>query len=210
MPKHVHVLASSLLLLVTALVLPAAAEDESRPSRPPAKGCAWEKATDAAVGLAAWVQRCDLGSRKIDFVFENDSLALRDSEGGGKPVPVVEIFDLKPDERIQPGIKRIFLDHSKPHLATRCVLVPYGGEKPPAGIERYSLVPNRGYKKEMSKRAGRGEPPAAPCGEFGDAPDTVRYFEAQPRTGARKVLFVRVGKDEPFFDEKTLRLLPPR
>jgi len=78
------------------------------------------------------------------------------------------------------------------------------------GIERFSFVPNRGYKKELQKRANRDEVPDPPCGEWGDAPDGIQYFEAQPRSGARKVLFVRVGQDEPLFDEKTLRLLPPR
>jgi len=204
-----RVLAGSLLLLATALAFPASAEDETRPSRPPSKGCAWEKAASEALGLEAWAQRCDFGARKVDFVFEKNSLALRDSDGG-KTDPVVDIFDLQPDERVQPGIKRIFLDHSKPYLATRCILVPYRGEKPPVGVERYSMVPNRGYRKELSKRAGGDEAPGLPCGEYGDGPDGLRYFEAQPRTGVRRVLFVRVGKDEPVFDEKTLRLLAPR
>ena len=43
------------------------------------------------------------------------------------------------------------------------------------------------------------------CGDFGDSPDGIQYFEVQP--GARKVLFVRVGQDIPLFDEQTLRLL---
>jgi len=29
-----------------------------------------------------------------------------------------------------------------------------------------------------------------------------------PSSGARKVLFVRVGQDEPLFDEKNLRVIP--
>jgi hypothetical protein len=200
------------LLLVPPLLATSAvfAQDESRPSRQPVKGCAWEKASSEALGLEAWVQRCDFGFRKIEFVFEKNSLAVRNSDGGGKPDPVVDVFDLQPDETFQAGIKRIFLEHSKPFLATRCVLVSYRGEKPPVGIERYSLVPNRGYKKEMSKRASRDEVPSPPCGDFGDAPDGIRYFEAQPRSGARKVLFVRVGQGEPLFDENSLRLLPPR
>lgn len=210
MSLRVRFLAAPALLLAGLLALPAAAVDESRPSRPPVKGCAWEKMTSEALGLEAWVQRCDFGFRKIDFVFEKNSLAIRYSDGGGKTDPLVDVFDLQGDERIQPGIKRIFAERAKPHLVTRCILVAYRGEKPPAGVERYSVVPNRGYKKELSRRATRDEVPAPPCGDFGDAPDGVRYWEAQPRTGARKVLFVRVGQDEPLFDEKTLRLLPPR
>jgi len=202
-------LAAFLLFILLRGASPALAQDESHPSRPPVKGCVWEKATSESLGLQAWVQRCSFGARSIDFVFEKNSLAIRYSDGGGKTDPVVDVFDLQPDERIQPGIKRIFLDHSKPHLATRCILVPYR-ERPPAGIERYSVVPNRGFRKELSKTAVRDEVPPRPCGEFGDAPDGIQYWEAQPRTGSRKVLFVRVGQDEPLFDEKTLRLIPPR
>ena len=47
-----------------------------------------------------------------------------------------------------------------------------------------------------------GDPPS---GDWGDAPDGIQYFEVQP--GARSVLFVRLGQDEPLFDEKTLRLI---
>ncbi len=50
--------------------------------------------------------------------------------------------------------------------------------------------------------------PDPPCGDWGDSPDGIQYFEAQPSSGARKVLFVRVGQDQPLFDERTLRLLP--
>jgi len=37
-------------------------------------------------------------------------------------------------------------------------------------------------------------------------PDSVQYYEAQD--GARRIMIVRAGQDEPMFDEKTLRLTP--
>jgi hypothetical protein len=46
-----------------------------------------------------------------------------------------------------------------------------------------------------------GDPP---CGDYGDSPDGIQYFEVQP--GATKVLFVRVGQDVPLFDERTLKV----
>jgi hypothetical protein len=78
-----------------------------------------------------------------------------------------------------------------------------------------SRPPVEGCKWEQltDKHLGR---PAAPspdevpdpqCGPFGDAPDGIQYFEVHP--GARKALFVRVGQDDPLFDEKTLRLFEP-
>jgi hypothetical protein len=39
-------------------------------------------------------------------------------------------------------------------------------------------------------------------------PDSVQYYEAQEGVG--RIMIVRAGQDEPMFDEKTLRLLPPK
>jgi hypothetical protein len=38
-------------------------------------------------------------------------------------------------------------------------------------------------------------------------PDGIQYFEV-PAGGARKLLFIPIGQDEPLFDEQTLRVLP--
>ena len=59
--------------------------------------------------------------------------------------------------------------------------------------------------QKLNKEAKSDEVGDPPCGDWGDSPDGIQYFETQP--GARSVLFVRVGQDEPLFDEKTLRLL---
>jgi len=57
---------------------------------------------------------------------------------------------------------------------------------------------------------GRAESPARrDAGGRGLAPDGIQYFEVWPASRARKVLFVRVGQDEPLFDEKNLRLIAP-
>src|SRR5216684_7510257 len=69
----------------------------SRPSRPPAPKCEWAQLSDPGVGLAAWVQRCDYGFRKIDFLFNDKSLAIRYSDGGA-PDPLVDVLDLLPGE----------------------------------------------------------------------------------------------------------------
>ena len=65
-------------------------------------------------------------------------------------------------------------------------------------------MPNAAYQKELDAKADPNEVGDPPCGDWGDTPDGIQYFEAQP--AARKVLFVRVGQDEPLFDERTLRL----
>src|SRR5262249_45209519 len=104
---------SRTLLFPLALLIAvqsAVAKEERRPSRPPFKGCAWEKASDAALGLEAWVQRCDYGFRKIDFVFEGHSLAIRYSDGNGKPEPLIDVLDLKPGETPEAGIRRLFAE----------------------------------------------------------------------------------------------------
>lgn len=199
------------LLLVGLILLlaPPAGAQNGSPSRKAGKGCAWEKLADAKLGLAAWVQRCDYGFRRIDFLVVKRSLAQRFSDGGA-PDPLVDVFDLEPGETPAAGIQRLWQARTDPKLAARCVLAPYRGDKPPpAGVQRFTFVPNAAYQKELTRKADPNEVGDPPCGDWGEAPDGIQYFEAQPGSGARKVLFVRVGQDEPLFDEQTLRLLPP-
>lgn len=179
-----------------------------RPSRPPGKGCAWEKLANASIGLAAWVQRCDYGFRKIDFVFQGNALAIRYSDGGA-PDPLIEVLELNPGEPAQAGIRRLLAERTEREVAARCVVAIYRREKSPAGAARYTFVPNAAYRKELKASASPDEVGDPPCGDWGDAPDGIQYFEVHPASKARKVLFVRVGQDEPLFDEKTLRLLAP-
>ena len=201
-----------LLFLAASLlfVAPPALAKKDAPSRAAVKGCAWEKLSDATLALDAWVQRCDFGFRKIDLFVKQNAIMSRYSDGGD-PDPVIEVIDLKGDETPETGIKRIFAEHTQDKtLVARCVLAPYRGNKAPKGVKRFTFVPNAAFQKELDAKASPDEVPDPPCGDWGDAPDGIQYFEAQPATAARKVLFVRVGQDEPLFDEKTLRLLPPR
>ena len=196
-------------LFVATASVSARAPDE-KPSRAALKGCAWERLADAAVGLSAWVQRCDFGFRKIDFVFSGRSLAERFD--AGKPDPLVDVLDLRAGESAEAGLRRLFSERTEPALAARCVLKPYTYYKPlPRGVARYTFVPDPAYQKQVEAESSPDEVGDPPCGDWGDAPDGIQYFEVQPASkGARRVLFVRVGQDEPLFDEQTLKILPTR
>jgi hypothetical protein len=189
-------------LLLLAVLAATSVSAADHPSRSPVKGCKWEKLSDAALGLDAWVQRCDFGFRKIDLYTKGSSLYIHYSDGGA-PDPLIDVLPLLPAETAEGGIKRIFALHTPARLAKRCVLTRYGGEQRPGAV-RYTFVPNAPYQKELDAKADPNEVGDPACGDWGDAPDGIQYFEVQP--GARKVLFVRVGQDEPLFDEKTLRL----
>jgi len=188
------------MLIIAFFLLLTAPKDA--PSRAPEKGCAWEKFSDAQLGLDAWVQRCDYGSRRIDFVRRDQSLAVRYSDGG-QPDPVIDVFDLAKDETPEAGVKRVFLANTDKKLAKRCKLAPFTGEpKPPAGVKRLTFVPDAAYGKELRKKEDPNEVGDPPCGDWGDAPDGIQYFEVHP--GAHRILFVRVGQDTPLFDENSL------
>jgi hypothetical protein len=194
--------------ILSAVLLPASAR-ASGPSRQPVKGCTWSKLSDSTLGLEAWVQRCDLGFRKIDFQVAKSSLLIRWSDGGGTSEPVVAVLDLEKGESPEAGIRRIFDLHTDKKLAAHCVLRRYNEGTVPPGAQRFTFVPDAAYQKVLDAKHEDGVPDP-PCGDWGVAPDGIQYFEAQPASGARKVLFVRVGQDEPLFDDATLRLLPPR
>lgn len=181
---------------------------DSKPSRAAEKGCAWEKFSDAKLGLDAWVQRCAFGGRKTDFVAVGHSLAMRYSDGDGKPDPVIDVNDLRPGEAPEAGLRRLFGERTDKKLAAQCVLAPFHDKflKTPARVKRYTFVPNAVYAKVVKAKEVPGDMPDPACGDWGDMPDGIQYWETEPQGGVAKVLFVRYGQDTPLFDEATLRL----
>jgi hypothetical protein len=178
------------------------------PSRPAEKGCSWEKLSDTTLGLFAWVQRCDFGFRKVDLLARGHSLLIRYSDAGdAPPEPLIDVFPLQPGESAEAGIGRIYASRTPAPVARRCRIEPWAGTAP-SGVKRYQLVPDPAYRKELEAKASPDEVPEPPCGELGEWPDGVAYWEAQ--SGAARVMFVRAGQDAPLFDEQTLRLLPAK
>ncbi|MCZ8545321.1 hypothetical protein OOJ09_14100 [Mesorhizobium qingshengii] len=192
-------------LLASLTVSAVARVDEPAPSRPPIDKCAWERLADKTIGLAAWVQRCDFGFRQIHFEFAGNALAIKYSDGGVAD-PLVEVFDIKPGETAEAALQRLFLEKTDKAVSARCVRAPYMEGTVPDGVKRYIFSPDAAYAKELKALANPNEVPDPPCGGWGEMPDGIQYFEV-PAGGAHKVLFVRIGQDEPLFDEQTLRVL---
>lgn len=186
-----------------------AAFAKDAPSRKAEKGCKWEKINDAALGLDIWVQQCDFGFRKVSISAKGNALVLHYSDGG-EDEKLIETFALQADEKPEAAIKRIFDEHTPDKdLVARCLVKPYKGYEPtPKGATRYTVLPNAALKKELDKKTDPGDIPEPPCGEWGDMPDSVQYYEAQE--GAGRIMIVRAGQDEPMFDEQTVRLLPAK
>ncbi|MCA0031665.1 hypothetical protein [Mesorhizobium sp. B263B2A] len=182
----------------------AAVADEPAPSRPPIEKCVWERLADKTIGLAAWAQRCDFGFRQIHFEFAGNALAIKYSDGGAAD-PLVELFDIKPGETAEAALQRLFLEKTDKAVSDRCVLMPYTEVAVPAGLKRYTFSPNAAYAKELEALTNPDEVPEPPCGDWGEMPDGIQYFEV-PAGEGMKVLFVRAGQDEPLFDEQTLRM----
>jgi hypothetical protein len=191
-------------LLASATIC--AVADEPAPSRPPIDKCVWERLTDKTVGLAAWAQRCDFGFRQIHFEFAGNALAVKYSDGGAAD-PLVEVFDVKPGETAEAALQRLFLEKTDKTVSARCVLTPYTESTVPAGVKRYTFSPDAAYAKELKALADPNEIPEPPCGVWGEMPDGIQYFEV-PAGEGHSLLFVRIGQDEPLFDEQTLRVLP--
>ncbi|MBZ9694167.1 MULTISPECIES: hypothetical protein [unclassified Mesorhizobium] len=193
-------------LFASVTISAGARAEEPVPSRPPIDKCVWEKLADKAIGLAAWAQRCDFGFRQIHFEFVGNALAIKYSDGGA-PDPLVEMFDIQPGETAEAAMRRLFLEKTDKAVNARCVLAPYTEGTVPAGVKRYTFSPDAAYAKELKAQADPDEVPEPPCGDWGEMPDSIQYFEV-PAGEGHKLLFVRVGQDEPLFDEQTLRVLP--
>jgi hypothetical protein len=200
---------AGVVAVLSCLATGLAVAQPAGPSRPAFKGCAWERLSDASAGLAAWVQRCDYGFRKIDFFFKDHALMERFSDGG-EPAPLIEVFDRREGESAQAAVRRVFAEHTDQALVARCTLARHRGDKAPPGVARYTFVPNPQYARELKKTQKSDEVGDPPCGDWGIAPDGIQYFELRPGDRARKLLFVRIGQDEPLFDEKTLQPIGPR
>ena len=199
------------LLLVLTLPLAAHAAKTDQPSRPAGKDCKWEQISDDKLGLALWAARCDYQDRKIDHFVKGNALMERFSDSP-EPAALIETFELKKDESIEAGLKRVFDEHTPDKsFVKRCELKPYHGYKEivPPGVKRYTFMPNAAYQKEVDKKSSPDEVGDPACGDWGDAPDGIQYFETQPANNPHRVMFVRVGQDDPLFDERTLKLLPP-
>src|ERR1051325_1488118 len=171
------------------------------PSRPAFEGCKWERLSDAR--LDAWVQRCDFRGRKTSLSIDGNDVVMNYSDSN-KPERVIEVIDVRSGETAEAAMKRFFAAHTDAKLAKRCVLAPYpSDEKPPNGVTRYQFSPNKSYRAALDAKHEDGIPDP-PCGDYGEQPDSVEYWEAQ--NGARHVIYVHAGQDDPMFDEKTLRL----
>jgi hypothetical protein len=199
---------TALTLALAAFALPA--RPATTPSRAAQDGCQWERFSDADLGLEAWVQRCDYGYRKIDFLKVPGALAVRYSDSEGEPDRVIEVLDLQPGEAPEAGLSRLFAARTDPQVAKRCILAPYREGSGPAGVTRYGFVPDAKYAKELAAKNDPNEVPDPPCGDWGDVVDSIQYWEVHPKSDAQRVLFVRAGQDDPQFDEQTLEILPPK
>jgi len=198
---------AALALLLVSNAVSASAASAAGPSRKPVEGCAWQKRSEPSLGLEAWVQRCDFGFRKIDFLTQPEGLAIRYSDGGA-PDRLIDVLPLREGESPEAGMRRVFAEKTAPAIASRCVLAPYRGPKGRRGVTRYVFVPDAAYAREVKAKEDPNEVGDPPCGEWGESPDGIAYFEAQAGSGIRRVLYVRIGQDEPLFDERSLRLLP--
>jgi len=194
------------LLLAFCACASFARAGESPPSHAAVKGCSWQHLADAKVGLAAWVQQCDFGGRKTTFSLRSGGLVLHYSDGGDEET-LVEVHPLEAGESLEAGMRRLWAAGVSPAELEHCKLVPYRDSVPPAGVKRYTFLPDAAYAKQLEANTDPGDIPEPPCGERGFAPDGVQYFETHPNSKVRAFLFVQAGQDEPLFDEQSLQLL---
>ena len=192
---------------LSALFLSPVAAHSPEPSRPAAQGCTWEHLSDAEAGLSVWVQRCDFGNYKVWFGFDHMNLVQYSSDGI-EPSIAIEVLDANDGETAQQAMRRVYDAHTDAITAGRCAVAPYTSIESPAGVERYQFVADADYAAEPIENEDPNEAAGPLCGDWGSMALGAQYFEIQPQSPVRKILFVRVGEYQPLFDEQTLELLP--
>ncbi|WP_185975160.1 hypothetical protein [Mesorhizobium sp. WSM4310] len=159
---------------------------------------------DKTIGLAAWAHRCDFGFRQIHFEFAGNALSIKYSDGGAAD-PLVEVFDIKSGETAEAAVQRLFLEKTDKTVSARCVPAPYTEGTMPAGVKRCTSSPDAAYAKELKRLPtpirSRSHPAATGAGW-----PTASSISRCRRVRGGRMLLVRVGQDEPLFDEQTLRV----
>lgn len=194
------------LLTSTLLLSPLApaAELPAKPARTNLTQCQWVKDSDAGIGLAAWTMTCQYDDRVIDHRLHDNGLWEHYS-AGEKEQRLVEVIPRAKDEDDRKAITRHFLAHTDTRIGPRCMIAPSPEKSKRRGVTRYTFVPDAAYAKEVKKNSKPDEVGDPPCGDYGESPDGIAYYEAQAGSGA--VLFVVVGQDDPLFDQDTLTIL---
>ena len=130
-------------------------------SRHAEKGCVWQYLSDPALGLAAWVQHCDFGFRKINLVVKRSTVVQRYFNRDGSPYPgepdaVIHVFDLHEGEAVDGAVQRIFAEHAQDKAdASQCVVKRYSDKSAPSVVLRFTVVPNAAYQKVIDGTAIR-------------------------------------------------------
>ena len=189
---------------------------QAPPSRPAETGCEWRSLINPQIGLAVWVQTCTDEQKTLRWELTNNALTghpAASSKAGqpAEPLRFVEFFDLMPGESPVAGIQRIFRANTPDELKKRgCVVQPYRGKLPTQpGAYRYSVIPTTRYAQALaSGPQPQGKAPY-PCGDWGEQYDHIQYFEVQPTSRVRKLLFVRTGPAPMLFDEQSVHLFTP-
>ncbi len=195
------------VLLLSTILLPslaAAAALPAKPSRTSFTQCRWDKVSDPGVGLAAWAMTCQYDDRVIDHRLHDGGLWEHYS-AGEKDLRLVEVIPLEKGEDARAAITRHFRARTDTRFVGRCEIAPSPEKSKRKGVTRYTFVPDAAYAKEVEKNSRPDEVGDPPCGDYGESPDGIAYYEAQAGSGA--VLFVVVGQDDPLFDQETLTIL---
>lgn len=212
-------LAAALALLAGAAVLSLATEPAPGPSRPPEKGCVWNRLNAPGLGIELFSQKCDLGPRKTDFVASmKDGIVYETWEDTGPRKPKdktprfgqdlrVQVFTKDADENILAAIKRVAAKKQSRRERKHCDVVTKTLDFLDAYKRAYVLSPDDYLAAKLANK-GNGMPPPA-CGAYGDQPDRRSYFEYHPDESQTRFAYVNFGRDErPRFDESSLLLLP--
>jgi hypothetical protein len=166
-----------------------------------AQNCKWSWKTGKGIGL--WAEDCKFESGSFVVTYDAGKDAFMLGADGSDAYAVVRQFYKKAEE----GPDALLPDFKAKGLIPNddeCRFAPSDVVKPFGAWQIFEILPT-GKRKETFDAAPSDEIPEPPCGQIGEAVDSLAYFMIDQRHPDR-VLYLDLGQDTPLFDPTSISL----
>lgn len=173
------------------------------------RDCNWEDFKSKNLGINFMIQKCNWKEDSPIFLESGDSIIQTQKKTNTKKdeFKIIEVFRKKEDEDFEEVINKKFVSKLSRTERNHCLAKQSFFILDDRSKINFVIEPDTALQERILQETPEGEIPRDPCGEYGISGNGfIKYFEYHPEESKTKFIFVRVGQDPPFFDEKTIKL----